>query len=169
MASLLSPQALAHPCPAALSSPAPRDGPELGSASLRDQAACTTPGHLRPGCCRCPPPQAGERMGDPLCHCSSLWTKCLAEGGCWHTSLTRARATGNFIGQCQCLDTCSLGSLVAAGSPGRKAAELLLPALAEGAALASTGMGQYGAQLGSPAGLGADGTTAPQALPREPF
>lgn len=48
-------------------------------------------------------------------------------------------------------------------------AELLLPALAEGAALASTGMGQHGAQLGSPAGLGADGTTVPTNTPQGAF
>lgn len=61
---LLSQQALAHPCPAALSSPAPRDGPELGPASLRGQALCAAPVHLRPGCCGRPSLQAGEHTQD---------------------------------------------------------------------------------------------------------
>lgn len=94
---LLSPQALAHPRPAALSSPAPWDGPELGPASLRDRAAHAAPGHLRPGCCRRPSSQAGERTRDLLRHCGSLWPECLAEGGCWYTPLTGARATGNRL------------------------------------------------------------------------
>ncbi|XP_064320022.1 palmitoyltransferase ZDHHC16 isoform X4 [Phalacrocorax carbo] len=66
-------KALAHPRPAALSSPAPRDGPELGPATLRDQAAHPTPGHLRPRCCRRASPQAGEHTGDPFCHRRPCW------------------------------------------------------------------------------------------------
>lgn len=40
------PQTLAHPCPAAFYTPAPWNWPELGPASLRDRATCTSPGHL---------------------------------------------------------------------------------------------------------------------------
>lgn len=93
-------------------------------------------------------------------------------GGRWVLAhiADRSQSHGKLFGQCRCLDAYSLGFLVAAGGPGGKAAELLLPALAEGAALASRGTGQHAAQLSSLAGLGAeDGTPACQALSREPF
>ncbi|XP_071420433.1 palmitoyltransferase ZDHHC16 isoform X4 [Pithys albifrons albifrons] len=59
-------KALAHPCSAALSSPAPWDRPELGPASLHDRAAHTTPGHLRPGAPDIPPRRQGSTWGTPL-------------------------------------------------------------------------------------------------------
>ncbi|XP_074964392.1 palmitoyltransferase ZDHHC16 isoform X2 [Phalacrocorax aristotelis] len=100
-------KALAHPRPAALSSPAPRDGPELGPAALRDQAAHPTPGHMRPRCCRRASLQAGEHTGDPLRHRPPLLA--LVGGRCRYASLTRARASAWMP---------ALGSLGAAGSPG---------------------------------------------------
>lgn len=93
---LLSPQALAHPCPAALSSLAPRNGPELGAASLHDRAACTAPGHLRPGCCSSPSPLAGEHTGDPLHNRDSVWPKGLVEGGCAGTHLLQSQSSGKW-------------------------------------------------------------------------
>ncbi|XP_064924388.1 palmitoyltransferase ZDHHC16 isoform X6 [Columba livia] len=56
-------KALAHPCPAALSSLAPRDRTELGPASLRDPAAHPTPGHLSPGAADIPPRRQGSALG----------------------------------------------------------------------------------------------------------
>ncbi|XP_053927159.1 palmitoyltransferase ZDHHC16 isoform X6 [Cuculus canorus] len=92
-------KALGHPCPASLPSPASWDGPELGPASLCDQAAHPTPGHLKPGCCHRLSLQAGECRGDPLWYHGSPCLKSLVEDGCWHASLpgAGARATGSSL------------------------------------------------------------------------
>uniref|UniRef100_A0A8V0ZFE3 Palmitoyltransferase n=1 Tax=Gallus gallus TaxID=9031 RepID=A0A8V0ZFE3_CHICK len=79
-------KALAHPRPPALSSLTPWNRPELGAASLHDQAAHTAPGHLRPGCCSSLSPLAGERTGDPLPSQGSVWPKWLVEGRCSYQS-----------------------------------------------------------------------------------
>lgn len=83
---LFFPQALAHPRPPALSSLTPWNRPELGAASLHDQAAHTAPGHLRPGCCSSLSPLAGEHTGDPLPSQGSVWPKWLVEGRCSYQS-----------------------------------------------------------------------------------
>ncbi|KAM9188112.1 palmitoyltransferase ZDHHC16 isoform 2-T3 [Mergus octosetaceus] len=93
-------QALAHPCPVALSSPAPRNGAELGAAPLRARAARAAPGHLRPGCRRHGPPRRqGSTRGPKPSTVALFRPRGLLAGGCWHAplSLSRDRAPGRSL------------------------------------------------------------------------
>lgn len=133
----LSPQALAHPCPAALSSPAPWDRPQLGPASLCDRATHATPGHLRPCALDIPSCRQGSMWGThstlqlPL---AKVPGRTLAHITDW------SQSHGKLYGQCWCLDTCPLGGC---RQPRGEVAELLLPAPAGRAARISTGTGQH--------------------------
>uniref|UniRef100_A0A8B9IPD2 Palmitoyltransferase n=1 Tax=Anser cygnoides TaxID=8845 RepID=A0A8B9IPD2_ANSCY len=133
-------KALAHPRPAALSSPAARNGPELGAAPLCARAA---PGHLRPGCRRhVPPRRRGEREGTQTHHRGSV----SAQGAAGRRVLARtadpgrSRSPGKLFALGRCLDACSPAPGGLRAAPG-EGAELLLPAVAGGAALAVHGSG----------------------------
>lgn len=133
----LSPQALAHPCPAALSSPAPWDRPELGPASLRDRATHATPGNLRPCALDIPSRRQGSMWGT---HSTLQLPLAKVPGGRLAHITDWSQSHGKLYGQYRCLDTCPLGGC---RQPRGEVAELLLPAPAGRAALISTGTGQH--------------------------
>lgn len=136
----LSPQALAYPCPAALSSPAPWDRPELGPASLHDGATHATPGNLRPCALEIPSCRQGSAWGThstlqlPL---AKVPGRRLAQITDWSQSHGELLWTALVPGH--------LPSwlLVAAGSPGTRWQSCCSLLQLDSAALIITGTGQH--------------------------